>query len=39
MSDEAWVAMGGLDDEARDARIEKDFGMDVRPERRMKETV
>ena len=39
MSDEEWVAMGGLDDEAWYARIEKDFGMDVRPERRMKETV
>ena len=31
MSDEAWVAMGALEDEAWYARIEADFGMDARP--------
>ncbi len=31
MSDEAWVELGGLDDEAWYARIERDFGMDPRP--------
>jgi NAD(P)-dependent dehydrogenase (short-subunit alcohol dehydrogenase family) len=32
MSDEAWVALGALDDDAWYARIEADFGMDVRPQ-------
>ena len=32
MSDEAWVALSALDDEAWFARIEADFGMDVRPQ-------
>jgi NAD(P)-dependent dehydrogenase (short-subunit alcohol dehydrogenase family) len=32
MSDEAWVALGALDDEAWYARIEADFGMDARPQ-------
>jgi NAD(P)-dependent dehydrogenase (short-subunit alcohol dehydrogenase family) len=31
MSDEAWVDFGALDDEAWCARIESDFGMNVRP--------
>lgn len=31
MSDEAWVALGALDDDAWYARIEADFGMDARP--------
>jgi len=31
MTDEAWVALGALDDEAWCARIEADFGMNVRP--------
>jgi NAD(P)-dependent dehydrogenase (short-subunit alcohol dehydrogenase family) len=31
MSDEAWVDLGGLDDDAWYARIESDFGMDPRP--------
>jgi hypothetical protein len=31
MSDEEWVAMGALDDEAWYARIEADFGMNARP--------
>ena len=32
MSDEAWIALGALDDEAWFARIEADFGMDARPQ-------
>jgi NAD(P)-dependent dehydrogenase (short-subunit alcohol dehydrogenase family) len=32
MSDEAWVALGALDDDAWYARIEADFGMDARPQ-------
>ena len=32
MSDEAWVALGAVDDEAWFARIEADFGLDVRPQ-------
>jgi hypothetical protein len=32
MSDEAWVALGALDDEAWYARMEADFGMDARPQ-------
>ncbi|MBA2354108.1 MAG: SDR family oxidoreductase [Acidobacteria bacterium] len=32
MSDEAWVALGALDDDAWYARIQADFGMDVRPQ-------
>ena len=31
MSDEAWVALGALDDDAWYACIEADFGMDARP--------
>lgn len=31
MSDEAWVDFGALDDEAWHARIEADFGMNLRP--------
>ncbi len=31
MTDEAWVDLGGLDDDAWYARIESDFGMDPRP--------
>ncbi len=32
MNDEAWVALGALDDEAWYDRIQADFGMDVRPQ-------
>lgn len=32
MSDEAWVTLGALDDEAWYARIQADFGMDARPQ-------
>lgn len=32
MSDEAWVALGALDDDAWYARIEADFGMNARPQ-------
>jgi NAD(P)-dependent dehydrogenase (short-subunit alcohol dehydrogenase family) len=32
MSDEAWVALGALADDAWYARIEADFGMDARPQ-------
>ena len=32
MSDEAWVALGALDDDAWYARIQADFGMDARPQ-------
>lgn len=32
MSDEAWVALGALDDDAWYTRIEADFGMDARPQ-------
>lgn len=32
MSDEAWVALGALDDDTWYARIEADFGMNVRPQ-------
>ena len=32
MSDEAWIALGALDDDAWYARIEADFGMDARPQ-------
>ncbi len=32
ISDEAWVALGALDDDAWYARIEADFGMNARPQ-------
>jgi hypothetical protein len=34
-SDEAWVALGALDDDAWYAGIEADFGMDARPQVRL----
>jgi len=31
MSDEEWVGLGALDDDAWYARIKADFGLDARP--------
>lgn len=39
MSDEAWIALGALDDDAWYARIEADFGMDARPQAQPKASV